>query len=392
MRAAAQKPLVTVAVCGLVVAAGAALAAGAPTPLGLPSLEAPADSALTLERVALGRKLFMDRRLSHNNTLSCSMCHLPEQGFTSNELRTPIGVEGRTVRRNAPTLYNVGYLRHLFHDGRETTLEHQAWSPLLARNEMANPSIGYVVDKLKSLPEYADLFERAFGQGPSMVTVGQALASYQRSLVSGNSRFDRWYYGKQADALTPDERAGFEVFRGKGGCAACHTVGENFALFTDDSFHNTGVGYSRSMGTREAQRVTVAPGVVLEVSPTELAAFEPPQGDVGRFEVTFDPRDRWSYRTPTLRNVALTGPYMHDGSIDTLEAVVEFYDRGGVDNPDRDPLVRPLGLADAEKRALAAFLRSLTGDNVETLLKEARAEKGNLPLPSVRGSRPEGTQ
>jgi cytochrome c peroxidase len=165
-------------------------------------------------RIDLGRTLFMDRRLSHNNTLSCGMCHVPEQGFTSNELGTAIGLEGQTIRRNSPTIYNVAYVEQLFHDGREFSLENQAWGPLLAGNEMANPSIGYVVEKIKALPEYAGRFEAAFaGRGPDMMTIGLALAAYQRTLNSANSRFDRWRYGGEANALNAEEQAGF-------GCSA----------------------------------------------------------------------------------------------------------------------------------------------------------------------------
>ncbi|MGI9331991.1 MAG: cytochrome c peroxidase, partial [Gammaproteobacteria bacterium] len=169
---------------------------------GLPPVPVPADNPLDERRIALGRKLFFDRRLSHNATLSCAMCHVPEQGFTSNEIKTAIGIEGSTVRRNAPTIYNVAYLEHLFHDGREHTLEQQVWLPLLAANEMGNVSIGAVIDRLSTFEDYAGLFEAAFnGRGPSMESVGQALASYERTLVAGNSPFDRWRYRGDSGAL-----------------------------------------------------------------------------------------------------------------------------------------------------------------------------------------------
>jgi cytochrome c peroxidase len=343
-------------------------------PLGLPPLPLPPDSPLTQARIELGRTLFMDRRLSHNNTLSCGMCHVPEQGFTSNELGTAVGLEGQSIRRNSPTVYNVAYVEQLFHDGREFSLENQAWGPLLAGNEMANPSIGYVIEKIKVLAEYAGRFEKAFaGRGPDVLTVGQALAAYQRTLVSANSRFDRWHYGKEQNALTTEEQAGFRLFSGKAGCSACHVVGEQHALLTDNRFHNTGIGYAHSMGLPKTHRVQLAPGKFVDVEDKALDAFERPLADVGRYEVTLDPADSWAYRTPTLRNVALTGPYMHDGSIATLEEVVEFYDRGGIDNPQKDPLLKPLGLSPTEKLSLAAFLRSLTGDNVQKLAAEARA-------------------
>ncbi len=173
-----------------------------PAPLGLPALPVPADNPLTAEKVALGRRLFYDRRLSLNNTVSCAMCHIPEQGFTNNELATAVGIEGRTVRRNAPTIYNTAYHERLFHDGRETRLEQQIWGPLLARNEMGNPSIGSVVERIRETADYEGLFEAAFPErGLAMETIGMAFASYERTLVSGNSPFDRWYYVRDEAAL-----------------------------------------------------------------------------------------------------------------------------------------------------------------------------------------------
>lgn len=343
-------------------------------PLGLPAIAAPADNPLTTEKIALGRLLFFDRRLSHNNTFSCAMCHVPEQGFTSNELATAVGIEGRTVRRNSPTIYNVAYLKRLFHDGRESSLEQQIWGPLLARNEMGNPSVGLVIDQIRTIPGYPELFEQAFpGKSISMETVGQALASYQRVLVSANSAFDRWYFGGEKDALSARQQAGFRVFTGKGGCSACHLVGENWALFTDDRMHNTGIGYERSMQkTPASTRVQIAPGETITVRGDVVAdASEHRPNDLGLYEITEDPDDRWKYRTPSLRNVALTAPYMHDGSLSTLKEVIEFYNRGGAENELLDPLVRPLDLSREEIGQLLSFLHTLTGDNVDRLVADA---------------------
>jgi cytochrome c peroxidase len=344
-------------------------------PLGLPPMVVPEDNPLTAQKVSLGRKLFFDRRLSPNGTMSCAMCHVPEQGFTAHELATPVGIEGRSVRRNAPTVLNAGWLKRLFHDGREISLENQVWGPLLAANEMGNPSIGYVIERIRSLADYAGLFEAAFeGKGVSAERIGAALASYERTLAAGGSRFDRWRYGASTTALDPRERLGFEIFAGKGRCTACHLVGEKSALFTDDGFHNTGVGWRRSFGSAEKTRVELAPGRYAELDRRTLESFsEAPAKDVGRYEITLDPKDRWAYRTPSLRNVALTAPYMHDGSLPSLEAVVEFYDRGGIDNPEKSPLVAPLGLSAEERAALVAFLKTLSGSGIEALVAEARA-------------------
>lgn len=342
--------------------------------LGLPAMEVPADNRVTAQKVALGGKLFFDRRLSPNGTLSCAMCHVPEQGFTAHELATSVGIEGRSVRRNAPTVLNVAWQKRLFHDGREFSLENQVWGPLLAPNEMGNPSIGYVIERVGGLEDYKGLFETAFdGHGASAERIGQAIASYERTLIAGSSRFDRWRYGGDAAALSETEQLGFRIFAGKARCTACHTVGERDALFTDHTFHNTGIGWRQAHESQERTRVELAPGIYAELERKTIESFsEPPPKDVGRYEITLDPKDRWAYKTPSLRNVALTAPYMHDGSLPTLEAVIEFYDRGGIDNPGKSALLAPLRLSAQERAALVAFLKSLTGSGIEALVAEAR--------------------
>ncbi len=351
------------------------LAVIASPPLGLPPVPAPADNPITAEKVRLGRKLFFDRRLSANNTVSCAMCHIAEQGFSQNELRLPVGIEGRSVRRNAPTIYNTAYVGSLFHDGREISLENQIWAPLLADNEMGNVSIGVVVERILSLDDYAERFVRVFDRGPDIQTIGMAIASYERVLVSGDSSFDRWYYGDDPAALSRSAQRGFEIFRGKGRCIACHSVTEDFALFSDGLFHNTGVGYYATMRPDDTElEVPLAPGQVKRVE-SDLVRTTGTENfrDLGRYEVTGHPDDRWKYRTPTLRNVALTAPYMHDGSLSTLRDVVLFYNRGGVPNVVLDPLITPLGLNDREIDDLLAFLQSLTGSNVDALVADAHA-------------------
>ena len=362
-----------------------ALARAATPPLGLPPVPVPTDNPLTVAKLRLGRKLFFDRRLSFNSTMSCAMCHVPEQGFTVNELAQAVGIAGRSLRRNAPTLFNVAYMRTLFHDGRETSLETQVISPMLARIEMANPSMGYLVEKITRLDDYAVLFEQAFQRGPSVETIGQALASYERTLLAANSPFDRWYYGKQPEALSPQAQTGFRLFMGKAQCVTCHPITDQYALFTDQAFHNTGVGWYNSMvrSKRAAPtRVELAPGVFTELAPEVIASVgDPPQPDLGRYEVTLAPTDRWRYKTPSLRNVALTAPYMHDGSLSTLEEVVRFYNRGGQPHAFLDPLIRPLHLTDKDIAALVAFLESLTGTNIAALIADARSVRiGNVTI------------
>jgi cytochrome c peroxidase len=347
--------------------------------LGLPEMQHPPDNPPTKEKIALGRKLFMDRRLSHNNTISCAMCHVPEQAFTVNEIATAVGIEGRTNRRNSPTILNVGYLKTLFHDGREYSLENQVLGPLLSFNEMGNPSVGHVIEKIHKLPDYNGMFEEVFGGPANLEHLNQAIAAYERTLVSGNSKFDQWYYGKNEKALNQTEINGFKIFMGKARCVTCHSVTDKAAIFTDQSFHNTGIGWARNnMVVNKAFKsktfpVTLAPGVVVHVAQDHFdKASEVPQNDVGRFEITENPKDSWAYRTPNIRNVALTAPYMHDGSLLTLEDVVEFYNKGGEDNPFKDPLLQPLGLSVDEKKALVSFMKALTGSNVKQLEKEAR--------------------
>jgi cytochrome c peroxidase len=274
-------------------------------PLGLPALAVPADNPMSARKIALGRKLFFDRRLSPNGTMSCAMCHIPEQGFTAHALATSVGIEGRSVRRNAPTVLNVAFQQRLFHDGRETTLENQVWGPLLASNEMGNPSIGYVIETIRAHGDYRGLFEAAFdGKGVSAERIGQALAAYERTLLAADSRFDRWRYGGESGALGDAGKRGFAVFTGKARCVTCHTLGEKSALFTDHGFHNTGVGWRRAHDAPQRTRVQIAPGVHAELERRTVESFsEAPARDVGRYEITLDPRDRWAYKTPSLRNV-----------------------------------------------------------------------------------------
>lgn len=344
-------------------------------PLGLGKSPAPANNRITRAKIELGRKLFFDRRLSFNGTLSCAMCHIPEQGFTQNEIATPVGFEGRFVKRNAPTLYNVAYRKFLFHDGREVSLENQVWGPLLKSNEMANPSIHHVVQKIEQLEDYATKFSTAFGMGPDKQTIGMALASYERVLLSADSDFDRWFFGGDEHSMTGASQRGFAVFV-ESGCSNCHHLGTASAQFTDEDFHATGVGFYRSVAeVNSTERlVQVAPGVEIRTregfESTGYKRNRP--SDFGRFHATDKPMDKWKFKTPTLRNVALTAPYMHDGSLRTLMQVIDFYNRGGVRHASVDSLIKPLELSPLQKRELLAFLLSLTGSNVVQLARDAR--------------------
>ena len=352
-------------------------------PLGLPKIPVPNDNPITIEKIELGKKLFFDRRLSLNDTFSCAMCHMAEQGYTSNELEKAVGFEGRSNRRNAPTLYNTAYLERLFLDGRETSLENQVWHPLVAENKMAMTSIGQAIEKIRGIPDYKGLFEAAFnGQQAGLMTIGQAIASYERVLVSGNSPFDRWYYAKEDDAISKEAKRGFDLFTGKANCVACHSVGEKTALFTDNKLHNTGLGFIVAMGKDpETERMLIAPGIYVDVKSSLKKTYgKAPQGDTGYYEVTQNPDDRWKYRTSSLRNIALTAPYMHDGSMQDLESVISYYNEGGFldngsgfPNVTQSPIIKPLGLSEVESSDLLAFLNTLTGDNIEEIISDAFA-------------------
>ena len=241
---------------------------------------------------------------------------------------------------------------------------------------MANPSLGHVIAKIAGFEDYRAPFDKAFGAGPSPDRLGAALAAYQRSLLSAGSPFDRWKYGGEAAALGARERQGFELFTGKAGCSSCHTIGEKSALFSDGAFHDTGYGWQREQerqGKGGLISVEIAPGVTTVITQDVARSVgDPPPADLGRYEVTKDPVDRWRFRTPSLRNVALTAPYMHDGKLRRLGEVIAFYNDGGVPHEGIDARIKPLGLEAQEIVALVAFLKSLTGSNIDELIAEAR--------------------
>jgi cytochrome c peroxidase len=331
-------------------------------PLGLPKLVIPPDNNPTLEKIRLGRKLFFDARLSRDGKMACGTCHLPEQGFTVNGYPTAIGKGGAPLRRNAPTMLNVAYQPALFRDGRRNSIERQSLDPLLAKEEMDNPSLFAVMEKIRGLKDYDGMFEAVFGKGPTPDGLAYAIASYERTLLAGESPFDQWHFGKQADAVGESAKRGFELFRGRAGCVACHTFGEQDALFTDHKFHDAGVGWKRS-------RTGLAGQGRYDAKDQYADALH---SDFGRFEVTNDPGDLFRYQTPSLRNIALTAPYMHDGSLKTLREVVEYYNRGGFHSYGIDPLIRPLALNWDEQQDLIDFLESLTSDGIQQLIAEAR--------------------
>ena len=290
-------------------------------PRGLPIFPNPRPNPMSVEKVELGRMLFFDKRLSADGTVSCASCHSPTLGF-SNALPVSPGIGGQVGTRNAPTIYNVAYGNEMFWDGRASTLEHQATGPITNPIEMGNTMPNFL-DTLSQIPEYRTLYRKAFDNRKIMAwSLARALAAFERTILTGNAPYDRFKAGSE-NAMSPAARRGLEIFEGKGRCAICH-IGANF---TDNQFHNVGIGTQRE---------------------------EP---DVGRMGLTKKEKDWSRFKTPTLRNVAVSGPYMHDGSVRTLEEVVEHYDKGGIPNKNLDPLYQPLGLTGEEKSNLVAFLK-----------------------------------
>jgi cytochrome c peroxidase len=292
-------------------------------PLGLPARPQAKDNPLVPERVALGRKLFFDPILSADGTVACASCHRPDHGFASVEAR-PRGIRGQQTTRRAPSLFNRAYGKSFFWDGRSASLEEQALEPIAHPAELGS-SAADAVTRLRADKEYTALFTAAFPDGVTAANLGTALASFERVLLRGDSRVDRFRQNGKHSGLTPSERHGLWLYESKGQCWRCH----GGANFTDEDFHNTGVSWGK----------------------------EPL--DLGRGGVTKKEADRGKFKTPTLRGVALTAPYMHDGSLKTLEDVVNFYNRGGGANPNLDPRLRPLGLSHDEARDLVAFLKAL---------------------------------
>lgn len=292
------------------------------------ALVIPPDNPLTAEKVELGKLLFFDKRLSADGTVACASCHHPKHAFTDGQPFSS-GVGGNKGGRSAPTVINRAFAATQFWDGRAPSLEEQAKGPMVNSIEMANPDHAAVVTRLRALPGYRERFKKAFGTEEFTIDhMAKAIASFERTVLSGNSPHDRHEAGDAA-ALSMAAKRGAEVFRGKAGCSQCH-VGFNL---TDEQYHNIGVGMEKKKDP-----------------------------DLGRYRVTHAEADQGAFRTPTLREIALTGPYMHDGRFKTLEQVVDFYAKGGFKNKHLDPKVKPRKLSKVEKADLVEFLKALSGE------------------------------
>jgi len=322
-----------IGICGFVLAETMVL----DRPLGLIEPDLPIGKPFTKGLVNLGKRLFFDRRLSASGQTSCGTCHDPHHAF-ADPRQVSISDNGIPQHRNGPSILNVGFLPTLMWDGRFRTLELQALDPFRKNGDMGI-DLDELINFLVGDMEYLDLFQAVTGKPPTVNGFADSIAAFQRSLLSGNTRFDHYLFGGDKEALSPLEEEGLRVFSARAGCLNCHDVfhpmfnplGGGIALFTDFRFHNLGVGYSNGR-----------------------------MSDTGRYYVTREKDDWGTFRTPSLRNIALTAPYMHDGSFMTLEEVIDFYDKGGIPNPNLSPSIQPLLLTSQEKLALLAFLHTLT--------------------------------
>ncbi len=296
-------------------------------PLGLPPVPIPEDNPLTAEKIALGKALYFDTRLSKDGTISCATCHDPEMAWTEHR-STSKGIDGQIGGANSPTVINSAYATSQFWDGRAASLEEQALGPIENPIEMGH-DLEVLVGQLAKLPQYEEGFQKAFGTGVTKEGIGKAIASFERTVLSGNSAYDRFQAG-QKDALTESQKRGLKVFE-DAGCATCHRP----PLFSNFRFFNAGVGMDKD------------------------------QPDQGRKSVTGRDRDLGKFRVPTLREAANTGPYFHDGSVETLEEAVALMAGGGRDNPNLSTMLKAVGrkdLTEQDRDDLVEFLKALSGD------------------------------
>lgn len=368
---------------GLLCAAGAGPAPAADAPLGLPPVPVPADNPQTAEKIALGDKLYHDVRFSSTGDISCATCHDKEKAFTDTPLRVSEGIEKLTGTRNSPTVINSAYFTTQFWDGRSPDLEDQALHPFINPVEHGLTDHEPILEICRTDPEYVLAFREVFDKTGDQITMDEvtaAIAAFERTVVAGDSPFDRYFYGGEATALTARQKRGFDVYVNEGRCVSCHVIEQTQALFTDNRFHNIGVGINAIQAEVPdlANEFLQAESTMSEVDVKVLTDAR--TSEIGRFAVTQGFDDLGSFKTPTLRNVAVTPPYMHDGSLVTLREVVEHYNNGGVTN-EGDPVndflsggIRPLDLTDSQIDDLVAFMEALTSPEFANLAAQAETE------------------
>jgi len=330
----------------------------------------PQDNPMTEAKVALGRDLYFDKRLSVDNTVSCATCHDPKTAFAESKIVAE-GIGGKKGARNSPTVLNAMFNVEQFWDGRAKTLEEQAKGPLTNPIEMGMPSHDAVVERVKQVPEYAKRFQEVFGGPVNIDNIARAIASFERTQLSGDSPFDRFNAGDKG-AINEQAQRGFELFKGKGRCITCHEFNASSPFFTDFKYHNIGVGMKASGNFESLARQVQQMAQDRRLTAESLDRLSLSQGfsELGRFLVTREPKDIGAFKTPPLRDIELTAPYMHDGSQKTLREVIDFYNKGGETNPNLDGGIRKLDLTDQEISDLEAFLKTLTSDSVRKLINE----------------------
>ncbi len=354
-------------------------------PLGLPPVPYPENNPQTPEKIALGDKLFNDTRFSSTGQVSCATCHDAAKAFTDSPLKVSEGIEGLTGTRNAPTVINSVYFETMFWDGRSPDLEDQSQHPFINPVEMGLKDHEPILKIVRSDPDYVKAFKKVFGKSDASITmteVKQAIAAFERTKISGNSPFDRWYYGGEPKALNDAQKRGFDIYINQGRCVSCHVIEQTQALFMDNRFHNIGVGINLIQED--------IPDLAGEYIKANLTADEVDlkvlsdarSSELGRFALTTQFDDLGSFKTPTLRNIAATAPYMHDGSLATLRDVVVHYNNGGV-TVETDPVndflsggIRPLNLTDDQIDDLVAFMEALTSPEFEEAAKAAQSTGG----------------
>ena len=321
----------------------------------------PADNPQTPEKIALGKKLFFDGRLSVDGTVACSTCHDPARAFTDGR-PVSIGVKGRVGQRNAPTILNALYNKSQFWDGRAKTLEKQAALPITNPSEMGQPSLEAAVNQIAALPEYQQAFRNVFGRAPNGPDLVRAIASYERTQFSFDSPFDHFMAGDK-DAISDSAKRGWELFNTRARCNKCHALTEEKrdpTYFMDNDFHNIGIGIIRhnvvALACKAEQEINSGNTIAVD-----QAAIGTNMSALGRFLITKKDADIASFKTPDLRNVLITAPYFHDGSQETLWDAMDHYNKGdGIQNPYLDEDIQPLALTEGEIDDVVAFLAMLT--------------------------------
>ena len=324
---------------------------GSPADIGpLPPVPIPADNPMTPEKIELGKMLFFDYRLSGDGSRTCVHCHEPDQGWSFKDRQSP-AYPTQVERRASMTLIDVAYNKSLIWDGRASGLEKQALGPIQNPLHM-NQNLDLLIERLNAIPDYVKRFRQVFGTGPTPDAIGKAIAAFERTIVTSDSPFDRYAKGNRA-ALSASALKGLNLFGGKARCILCH----NSPAFTDSGFHNLGVPEADFL-----KDPRVLASLRFDAKRMGVPDYRSLTTDPGRYLVTKLDRDFGAFKTPTLRNVTSRTPYMHNGAFRTLPAVIAFYNKGGGDDPRKDPLVQPLSLTEAEAADLLAFVESLTGE------------------------------